>query len=140
MLASEKPEGNPAIVVGAVDHERLTGLATALASRLPDVADDLLAELERATVVPAESLPDNVVQMGSTVTFRSEGSDERTVKLVFPAEADIALGRISIATPVGVALLGLEAGQGFSWTARNGRIQHLKVISVEPPTGEEPAA
>ena len=55
------------------------------------------------------------------------------VTLVFPGEADIAQGKISILTPIGAALIGLSAGQSIDWTARDGRIHRLKVESVEAP-------
>ena len=41
--------------------------------------------------------------------------------LVYPPEADIDAGRISVPTPIGTALLGLAEGQSIDWTARDGR-------------------
>ena len=46
--------------------------------------------------------------MGSTVIFRSEDGETRRVTLVFPGQADISKGKISILTPVGAALIGLS--------------------------------
>ncbi len=40
--------------------------------------------------------------------------------LVFPAEADIAAGKVSVLTPVGAALIGLSKGESIAWTARDG--------------------
>lgn len=127
----------PALVVSATDHRRLTGMALSLVDKSPELADDLLGELDRATVVPAETVPTDVVRMGSTVVFKPDDGPERRVTLVYPVDADIAEGRISILTPVGVALIGLRPGQSISWTARDGRDHRLTVLSVEPPA--EPA-
>jgi regulator of nucleoside diphosphate kinase len=123
----------PKIVVSESDHERLTGLATAALSRQPEVAEELLAEMERADIVGARSVPANVVQMGSTVTFRSDDGRERRIMLVFPAEEDIAKSRISVMTPIGAALIGLSKGQSIQWSARDGRRHELTVLSVDRP-------
>lgn len=74
-------------------------------------------------------MPPNTVQMGSTVTYEAEGRT-RQVTLVYPAEANIDAGCISVGTPVGTALLGLAEGQSIDWKARDGRIQRLTVVSV----------
>ncbi len=120
----------PAIVVGDADYERLTGLADSVGERHEAIAEELLAELDRARVVPQKRLPENAVRMGSTVTFRSDDGHERRVTLVYPGEADIAEGRISILTPVGTTLIGLAPGQSMSWVARDGRTHELSVLNV----------
>jgi regulator of nucleoside diphosphate kinase len=119
----------PRIVVGDIDHQRLSKLADAIADRSPELSDELLGELERAKVVKAASLPANVVRMGSTVTYVSD-DQRKTITLVFPGEADIAAGRVSILTPIGTALLGLSPGQSMEWTARDQRRHSLSVEDV----------
>lgn len=52
---------------------------------------------------------------------------------MFPGEADIAEGKISILTPIGAALIGLKAGQSIDWTARDGRLHRLTVETVAAP-------
>jgi regulator of nucleoside diphosphate kinase len=121
----------PAIIVSDADQERLVGVAMAAIDRIPGVAEDLLAEMDRATVVAADALPSNVVRMGSTVTYGTADGRTRRVTLVFGGEADIARDRISILTPVGTALIGLAVGQSITWTTRDGREQELSVLSVE---------
>ena len=120
----------PAIIVSTVDLERLSGLALAAMDRVPDVANALIAEMDRATVLDVSAVPASVVRMGSTVRFRSGDGKERRVELVFPVDADIAAGRISVLTPVGAALIGLSEGQSISFTTRDGREQRLTVVEV----------
>jgi regulator of nucleoside diphosphate kinase len=119
----------PAITIARSEHQRLLSFATALESRDPDLAETLLGELERARIVDDHRLAGSVVRMGSTVRYQA-GDETRTVTLVYPAEADIALGRVSVLTPVGAALLGLSAGQSIDWTDRNGRRHDLTVVRV----------
>lgn len=122
----------PEIIVGDSDHARLTSLATAALDRLPQAADELLTELDRAKVVADDAVPGDVVRMGSTVEFRTE-EDQKRVTLVFPAEADIAAGKVSVLTPVGAALIGLTKGESMTWSARDGRSHELTILDVEPP-------
>jgi len=127
---SEKNRKKPKIVVSDIDHERLTILAGNVSEKLEEVAEELMQELDRAKVVPQKKLPADVVRMGSMVEFRSNDGHERKVTLVYPGEADIAQGKISILTPIGTALIGLTPGQSMSWTARDGKAHELSVISV----------
>ena len=122
----------PKIILGAHDYARLTGLAMAALDRQPDTAEELLSEIERATIVEPDAVPPDVVRMGSVVDYRTDQGDKR-VTVVFPAEADIAAGKISVLTPIGTALIGLSKGQSISWTARDGRSHRLTILSVEPP-------
>lgn len=128
-----KPPRKPDITISELDYDRLSGLADAARGRAPEVAEELLTELDRASVVAAGEMPPGVVQMGSTVEYRAGGGDTTRVTLVFPADADVAEGRISIMTPIGAALIGLSAGQSITWTARDGRRHELTVLTVEGP-------
>ena len=121
----------PTIIVSDRDQSRLTTLATDALERFPQAAQELLSEMERAAVVNAEAVPPNVVQMGSGVVFRSDNGETRRVRLVFPGQADIAAGRISILTPIGAALIGLSEGQSIAWKTRDGRLRQLTILAVE---------
>ncbi|MBV8185798.1 MAG: nucleoside diphosphate kinase regulator [Alphaproteobacteria bacterium] len=120
----------PQIIVSNADYERLTDLANAALDRLPDVARELLEEMDRAQVVDPDKVPANVVRMGSTVTFKSDDGNTRTLKLVYPADESLDQHRISVMTPVGAALIGLSEGQSISWTARDGKHHRLTVTKV----------
>lgn len=130
----------PTITVTRTDSERLGRLAESYVVRNRAVAEELLIELERAKVVADSRVAADVVRMGSTLRFTSDLGEDRSVTLVFPGEADIAEGRISILTPIGVALVGLAAGQSIDWTARDGRAHRLTVESVEAPASRNTAA
>lgn len=122
----------PRIVMIEADHVRLTRLADAAVSRMPEVSDYLSVELERAKIIRRGPAPAKLVTMGTTLTFRDDrrGRDER-VTLVFPEDANIEEKRISVMTPVGAALIGLTEGQSITWPSRTGEIHRLHVVSVE---------
>lgn len=133
---------SPEIVLSREDHHKLSQLAHAGIGVASTVADDLLYELDRANVVAAEQLPPDAVRMGSRVCYRTDEGNQREVVLVFPSEADIDQGRISVMTPIGAALIGLRKGQSITWLTRDGRKQMLTALRViqpetdlsEPPT------
>ncbi len=120
----------PRIVVSDTDHARLSDLATGALARFPEIAEELQSEMIRAEVVAASALPSDVVRMGSTVEFRSNGGQHRRVALVFPIDADISANKVSVLTPVGTALIGLAAGQSIRFTTQDGREQTLTVLGV----------
>ncbi|MCR6633420.1 nucleoside diphosphate kinase regulator [Devosia sp.] len=123
----------PAITLGQADHAKLNALAMAGLARMPDLADRLLEELERAKVIADEKLPEGVVRMGSSITYVTNADKEQTVTLVYPADADIEAGRISVMTPIGTALIGLKAGQSITWRDRADKRHKLTVVSVLAP-------
>ena len=130
MRKNNNNQRRPKIVIRKTDFERLTKLATALADRNPRASDDLFAELDRARVVSDGWMREDIVQIGSTVQYRTATGDTRTVTLVYPGEADIGEGKISVLTPIGTALLGLSVGQSMTWATRDGRELELSVVSV----------
>lgn len=140
MAQPNKKSRKPAIAVTRTDSERLWRLAESFAHRNPAVAEELLAELDRAKVVEDGRLALDVVRMGSSLRFTSDLGEDRNVTLVFPGEADIAKGKVSVLTPIGVALIGLSAGQSIAWTARDGRVHRLTVETVQPPMSAAPSA
>lgn len=123
----------PKITISRSDHDRLLGLADAIEDRDPALADVLVNELERARVVEDSKLPEKVVRMGSTIVYTADDGEPQTATLVFPGEADITAGKISIATPFGTALIGLSPGQSIDWLARNDKVHRLTVTEVRQP-------
>ncbi|MBS0564797.1 MAG: nucleoside diphosphate kinase regulator [Proteobacteria bacterium] len=119
----------PPILVGDTDQDRLAAMTAGAAG------EALLTELARAEVVPEARLPADVVRMGSWVRYSTKSGGVREVTLVWPEEADIGRGRISVLTPIGTGLLGLRAGQSIAWLTRDGRQDVLRVEEVRAPGG-----
>ncbi len=131
MTTHRKAQARPAIQIRETDAERISNLAMEAEDRLPQVAELLLDEINRATIVEDSRLPQNVVALQSTVKFVDEASGiERTLQLVYPQHADIAAGRISILSLVGAGLLGLKPGQSISWPDRAGKQRALRIMEV----------
>lgn len=70
---------------------------------------ELEQKLANAEIMDGAHSSDGKVGFGSTVTLENCGSGERvTYQIVGPDESDIPSGKISIASPIGKALVGKE--------------------------------
>jgi regulator of nucleoside diphosphate kinase len=79
-------------------------------------AEELSAELKKATVVNKNDFPQDVVRLNSKVRIKAEGkSEEMELILVTPDKANIKEKRISIMAPIGTALIGFRQGQKVKW-------------------------
>ena len=124
----------PPIHLSATESDLVGNLALRAEHKHPVVAAMLLAEIERAEIHGDDELPEGVVTLGAEVDFVDEKSSQlRTVKLVMPAEANIALGQISILTPVGAALYGLSTGQSIDWPDLSGQPRRIRILAVRRP-------
>lgn len=90
----------------------------------------LMGELERAVVVEPKSVPPDVVTMNSRVQLVDlESGETMEYTLVFPQDADLAKGKISVLAPIGTAMLGYRVGDVFSWQVPSGE-RHIKVEAI----------
>lgn len=137
--ATRKPRAGarPRITIDRAHADRLDSIANSAQSRRPELAERLFEELDRARFVDSAKMPGNVVTIGNSVTYRDESTGrEQVAILVFPGEADIDAGRVSVLTPIGVALLGLPEGASFWWETRQGEKKQLTVTHVGPASEE----
>ena len=131
----------PPIHLLAAESDMIASLAMQAEHRQPAVAAMLLDEIERAELHGPRSLPPDAVTIGSEIDFVDERNHQlRTARLVLPGEANIALGNISILTPVGAALYGVTAGQSIDWPDRFGRERKIRILRVRQPVKDNPAA
>jgi regulator of nucleoside diphosphate kinase len=85
-----------------------------------------LKELERGIrkckVVDSKKAPPTVVTMNSKVKLRDlETNGEMIFTLVFPKNANIDKGRISVMSPIGTAILGYSVGDSLEWPVPAGK-------------------
>jgi regulator of nucleoside diphosphate kinase len=129
------------IVIPKSDAVRLRELlaARARAEHDQDHLHELAAELERALIAEPGEAPEDVITMHARVQVLDLVSGERSdVELVFPFEADLSAGRISVLAPLGTALLGYREGDEVEWLMPGG-LRRLRIERVRRSTGS-PAA
>ena len=70
------------------------------------------------------------VELASTVTLVEEGGPEETYRIVGPAEADPAAGKVSYASAMGQALLGHRVGDEVDVHTPTGSSYTVRIVSI----------
>jgi regulator of nucleoside diphosphate kinase len=96
------------------------------------LAPFLSAEVRRALFCEDPILPRDVVVPGCRVSYRLDWQDPTPYRaLVYPAEFRDESTQISLLSPIGVALLGLRAGDGMPVFLPQNGIHVLRVVGME---------
>jgi len=115
------------------DYQRITGLMelATLKSKNPEIAGRLLQELKSARTVPQDRMTKNIVTMNSRALLREITSGRQTeITITYPQDADSREQKVSVLSPIGVALLGCREGDIASWRVPGGigRFEVEKVL------------
>ena len=87
-------------------------------------------ELHRGTVVAPAKVPRGVVTMHSRVRVRDpRRKDSETYTIVYPDQANLDEGKVSVLAPMGTALIGAREGSLVEFNAPGGR-RRLEVVKV----------
>ncbi|MDA9408150.1 GreA/GreB family elongation factor [Bradyrhizobium sp. CCBAU 45384] len=124
----------PKIALTASDYPRLEQLARLAAQQGDLDGIFLMGEINRAEIVPdePEGIP-SLVTIGSWVTYSTNwGVPRRTVQLVWPDECQADLARISVLTPLGAALIGLQVGDQMPYFVA-GCLNVVRIQNVTQP-------
>lgn len=90
----------------------------------------LIKEIDRATVVPPDKMPPDIVTMNSIVLLEYVNSDKTIqIQLVYPGEADASKKKISIFAPIATALLGYSKGDTIVWEVPSGNVE-LRIADI----------
>lgn len=95
--------------------------------------EDRIAKLEmvlkHATIISSHDT--DSVSVGSTVTVKREKEKEsRIFTIVGSEEADSSVGKISVKSPLGSAILGKKKGELFSFTTPSGMMEY-KIVDIK---------
>jgi regulator of nucleoside diphosphate kinase len=132
----------PMIFITKTDEEKLRDLirkAQHTKYRGSAYLKMLAGELDKAQVVDPHNIPPDVITLNSTAHLIDlESGDEMSYTLVFPEEADVSQGKISILAPIGTAMLGYRVGDIFEWDTPGGKrkIRVEKVIYQPEAAGD----
>ena len=85
--------------------------------------------LKSAKIVSTQST--NLVSVGSVITIEKEGTTSRKAyTMVGSEEADVANGKISNRSPLGLAAIGKSKGETFSFKTPSGMMSY-KIIDIK---------
>ena len=123
----------PRVVLTASDHHELSLALAAvqkLGARRPGELRALQDKLGRAAIVHAPDLPEDAITMNSCAELIDLTTNERLkLTLVYPVDANLEAGRISVLDPLGTAMLGHRVGDRFEWNVPYA-VRRLKVTAV----------
>jgi regulator of nucleoside diphosphate kinase len=111
------------LVVTINDFKRLNGLMqlSQLKSKTPLIAEKLINGLKNARMFPQDKVSKNIVTMNSRVLLTEMSSGRQTeITISYPDDADNFERRVSVLSPIGVALLGRSQGDTTSWLIPGG--------------------
>ena len=115
------------------DMERLRLLIEDAAEEGQCSDDDLQRlkdELDGAEICNEGQMPEGVITMNSKVRLKDLNTNEDLIyTLVYPAQANIELARISVLAPIGMAMIGYRVGDVIEWPVPGG-IRRLQVKDV----------
>jgi regulator of nucleoside diphosphate kinase len=89
--------------------------------------------LENAEVISSARFPRNAIKMNSPFRVLDLGTGKKQVyTLVYPDEADVSSGSISVLAPIGIALLGRRQRDTIEVDVP-GRVRRLRIERVLYP-------
>ncbi|MDP2541154.1 transcription elongation factor GreAB [Tenacibaculum discolor] len=98
--------------------------------------DKFAEELKSAKILDEEEMLDDVVRLNTVVTITSGDDWKKTIQIVKPTEKDLKNNKISILTPIGIALFGYALNDLVHWDLPGGR-KEVKILKVTQKEGEE---
>ncbi len=125
------------IYITQVDADKIRGLlwnAEATNYRGSPYLKKLKEELNRARIVESRQIPPDVITMRSTAVLKDvETGEEMAYTLVYPDDANLSQGKISVLAPIGTGMLGYRVGDTFEWDTPSGkRVIHVERITFQP--------
>ena len=123
------------ILISKSDLERLKSLLASARKFLrncgPEHLTALEEELQQAEVTREEKIPANVITINRrAVVLDLDAGKKLEYVVVFPRDADVAKGRISVLAPIGAAVLGGRVGEIIEGRVPDG-IRRFKIEEVQ---------
>jgi regulator of nucleoside diphosphate kinase len=76
----------------------------------------LFREIGKAILLEKDQFPSDVVRLNSTVIVKDMDTNQvTTYTIVLPEKANIRQSKVSILSPIGIALIGFKKGLRFTW-------------------------
>lgn len=121
-------ELNDSLAMSESDYHRLSHLVEVSRSTATYELDE---ELSKAEILPDTALPETFVALYDTVIFKDlDSGRRRMVSIVMPWESNVSKSKISILSPIGIALIGEPLGTRVVWPLLNGASANLEIIDI----------
>ena len=113
------------------DHARLTRLLSRSPQPQVPAAEIMQDLLDSSEIVPSTAVSPTVVTMYTQVLLQDEqDGSEFKVTLCYPPDANASTGQLSVLSPIGAALLGLQVNEVARWRAPTGEERRARILSI----------
>lgn len=93
--------------------------------------DLLMGELNRAQIVNDDEIESDIVRLNSTVEVEDVMAQKvMKFQITLPKDADFKQQKISVLSPIGIALIGFKKGMTIEWTLPGGK-KTINILEVE---------
>ena len=89
----------------------------------------LIEELKTAQIVDEINMPEDVIRFNSNVKVIAENGWENNLKIVVPSEKNVKEHKISVLSPIGIALFGYSENDELVWDFPGGQ-RKIKIVAV----------
>lgn len=101
-----------------------------LKTKMPKIVNQLCYTMASARKLPPERISKTVVTMNSRVLLEELSSKKQIeITITYPQDSNNAERKVSVFSPIGVALFGRQAGDVVSWKVPGG-IGRFKIIEI----------
>lgn len=118
-------------IIGTSDYKALKTLIANCPAELKTIEiGKLYAEIERAEKVEDHELGLDIIRLNSKFEVEDTAAKKAwSLKLTLPQDADVRQQKLSVFSPLGVALLGFKKGMTIQWELPGG-LKNLKILNV----------
>jgi regulator of nucleoside diphosphate kinase len=93
--------------------------------------DLLMGELSKAQVVADDEIESDIIRLGSKVEVEDVAANKKMkFQITLPKDADFKQQKISVLSPIGIALIGFRKGMTIEWTLPGGK-KTINILEVE---------
>lgn len=92
----------------------------------------LKLELLTAKILESQKMPQDVIRFNSEITITTSGGSEQSFQIVIPEKSDITNRKISILSPMALALFGYAQGDILEWVFPSG-VKDIAIVDVKQP-------
>lgn len=91
-------------------------------------------QLESAKIVEDGMMPTDVIRYNSIVSIQTPSNGERSYQIVTPEKGNIQQNKISVLSPMAIALFGYATGDEIEWHFPSG-MNKVRIIGVKQQVG-----
>lgn len=87
-------------------------------------------EMQMATVLKQDEIPNDIVRMNSKIKIQIDSNLVRDFQIVLPEKSNISKNKLSMLSPMGLAIYGYSVNDEIAWQFPSG-LTKIKILKVD---------